>query len=126
MSTAWSNEGNIGQDVEFKVVQVRGEDRTLLQASVFFDNPVPKGDGFEDQGGFWAQVDWWHKDAEAFAEVFKKGMRVVVQGTLRHEEWTDDEGDSRMSVRIRADRMSMLPYRIESVELRPARARQTA
>lgn len=123
MSTTWQNEGNLGADPEFKTVKVANEDRPLLQCSVYFDNPIPKGEGFEDRGGFWARVEWWHQSAEQFCAVYKKGMRVHVQGTLLMEPYEAD-GEDRLSIKVRADRISILPYRIESVHMAPAKSRQ--
>lgn len=126
MSTTWQNEGNLGADPEFKTVKVGKEERTLLQCSVYFDNPVPKakGDGFEDRGGFWARVEWWHQNAEQFCTLYKKGMRVTVQGTLQMEPYEDADGEDRLSIKVRADRISILPYRVESVEMAQAKSRQ--
>ncbi|MGE6193745.1 single-stranded DNA-binding protein [Stutzerimonas stutzeri] len=125
MSTRWDNEGNLGADPEFKLVRVSGkEERALLQCSVYFDNPIPKNEGFEDRGGFWARVEWWHQNAEQFCALYKKGMRVHVQGTLQMEPFEDNEGEDRLSIKVRADRIAILPYRVESVVMGPARNRQ--
>src|SRR3546814_16454041 len=66
------------------------EPSRLLRLNVYFDNPVPKKDGtFEDRGGFWAPVELWHPDAESWASLYQKGMRVVVEGRTVRDEWED-------------------------------------
>ena len=121
MSTYFSGEGNIGSAPDFKEYPNGNEEpRRVLRLNVYFDNPVPKKDGeYEDRGGFWAPVDWWHKDAEHFATLFQKGMRVVVQGREERDDWIDDEENERITYRINARRVSILPYRVESVKLSP-------
>lgn len=121
MSTYFSGDGNIGSAPEFKEYPNGNEEpRRVLRLNVYFDNPVPKKDGeYEDRGGFWAPVDWWHKDAEHFAGLFQKGMRVVVQGREERDDWVDDEENERTTYRINARSVSILPYRVESVTLTP-------
>ena len=121
MSTYFSGEGNIGSAPEFKEYPNGNEEpRRVLRLNVYFDNPVPKKDGeYEDRGGFWAPVDWWHKDAEHFATLFQKGMRVVVQGREERDEWVDDDENERVTYRINARSVSILPFRIESLKLGP-------
>ncbi|RMV73327.1 Single-stranded DNA-binding protein [Pseudomonas caricapapayae] len=124
MSTTWSGEGNIGQDPEFKVVKTSNGERTLLECSVYFDNQVPVGDQFEDRGGFWATVEWWHQSAEAFSKVFKKGMRVLVPGTLIMDTFQSNSGEDRARMKVRAERIALLPYRIENVTMASPRVRE--
>lgn len=121
MSTYFNGEGNIGSAPEFKEYPNGNEEpRRVLRLNVYFDNPVPKKDGeYEDRGGFWAPVDWWHKDAEHFATLFQKGMRVVVQGREERDEWVDDDENERVTYRINARSVSILPYRLESLKLSP-------
>ena len=40
------------------------------------------------------------------------------------EPFEDNEGEDRLSIKVRADRISILPYRVESVVMGPARSRQ--
>lgn len=119
MSTTFINAGNIGSPPEYREIpNDNDEPHRLLRLNVRFDHPVPTRDGeFEDRGGFWAPVEWWHKDAEQFAALFQKGMRVVVDGHFVREEWQDKEGDERVTFKIRARRVSILPYRIAAMTM---------
>ncbi|MFK4136641.1 single-stranded DNA-binding protein [Pseudomonas luteola] len=121
MATDFSGEGNIGSQPEFlEFPNPGGEPRRLLRLNVYFDNLVPHGQGeFEDRGGFWANVEWWHRDAKQFASVFSKGMRVIVPGKIILDQWTDNQNEERSAFKIRADRIGILPHRIESVCLQP-------
>lgn len=121
MSTYFSGEGNIGSAPEFHEYRNGNEEpRRVLRLNVYFDNPVLKKDGdYEDRGGFWAPVDWWHRDAEHFATLFQKGMRVVVQGREERDEWIDDDDNQRITYRINSRSVGILPYRLESVIVSP-------
>ena len=117
MSTKFWGEGNIGTKPEFREFpNGNKEPRRLLRLNVYFDNPVPKGDGeYEDRGGFWASVDLWHKDAERYAELYSKSMRVLVIGRTIMDKWEDDSGAEVRAMKIQASRVGILPVRIQSV-----------
>ncbi|SDS16829.1 single-strand DNA-binding protein [Halopseudomonas litoralis] len=117
MSTHFIGEGNIGSAPEYREFQNGNEEpRRLLRLNVYFDNPVPKKDGgFEDRGGYWAPVELWHREAESWATLYKKSMRVLVEGRTVRDEWEDADDNERVTFKIEARRVGILPYRLESV-----------
>ena len=117
MSTKFWGEGNIGTKPELReFANGNKEPRRLLRLNVYFDNPVPKGDGeYEDRGGFWANVELWHKDAERYSELYSKSMRVVVIGRLVMDKWEDDSGGECRAMKVQASRVGVLPHRIQTV-----------
>lgn len=119
MSTRFHGEGNIGSAPEYReFAQGNEAPRRLLRLNVYFDNPVPKQDGgYEDRGGFWAPVELWHRDAEHWAGLYQKGMRVLVEGRLVRDDWQGDDETPRTTYKIHARSVGMLPYRIESITL---------
>jgi single-strand DNA-binding protein len=118
MSTRFVGEGNIGSAPELHEFP-RGNDepRRLLRLNVYFDNPVPLDDGYEDRGGFWAPVEWWHQDAEHWTSLYQKGMRVLVDGRIVRDEWTDKEDNPRETFKVQARLVAILPYRVEQIAL---------
>jgi len=88
-----------------------------LRLNVYFDNPVPTKEGFEDRGGFWAPVEIWHRDAERWAALYQKGMRRPGGGAGREGRLGGCRGNERVTFKIEARRAGILPYRIESVVL---------
>jgi single-strand DNA-binding protein len=118
MSTRFFNEGNIGSPPEFREVpNGNDEPQRILRLNVYFDHPVPVKDGFEDRGGFWAPVEWWHRDAEHFTTLFQKGMRVVVRGHMKRDDWKTDHDEPRTTFKVKARSVALLPYRIEAVTM---------
>ena len=114
-------EGNIGSTPEFKEFpNGNKEPRRLLRLNVYFDNSIPDGaGGYEDRGGFWAGVEWWHKDAEHYASLFQKGMRVTVAGRAVMDHWEQD-GQPHHALKLQANRVAILPHRIIMVSLVPS------
>lgn len=122
MSTKFWGEGNIGTKPEFREFSNGNkEPKRLLRLNVYFDNPVPKGDGeYEDRGGFWANVELWHKDAERYSELYSKSMRVVVIGRLVMDKWEDDNGGECRAMKVQASRVGILPHRLQSAGMATA------
>jgi single-strand DNA-binding protein len=119
MSTHFFGEGNIGSAPDYReFANGNDEPRRLLRLNVYFDNPVPMKDGtFEDRGGFWAPVELWHRDAEHWSTLYQKGMRVLVEGRTVRDEWEDADENERVTFKIEARRVGILPYRVEGVTL---------
>lgn len=120
MSTIFFGTGNIGANPEFKEFANGNEKpRRLLRLNVYFDNPIPvKEGGYQDHGGYWAPVELWHQSAEEWSQLFQKGMRVMVQGRQVCQEWEDKKtGDKRMTFKVEARDIGILPHRIVEVVL---------
>ncbi|MFS2093014.1 single-stranded DNA-binding protein [Pseudomonas sp. Pseusp11] len=119
MSTFFVGEGNIGSAPEFQEFPSgNDEPRRLLRLNVYFDNPVPREVGYEDRGGYWAPVELWHREAEHWSTLYQKGMRVLVEGRTVRDEWEDSEDNARVTFKIEARRVGVLPHRVHSVVMR--------
>lgn len=118
MSTHFYGEGNIGSAPEYREFpNGNDEPRGLLRLNVYFDNPVPLKDGnYEDRGGYWAPVELWHGQAERWSALYQKGMRVLVEGRTVRDEWEDSDGP-RVTFKIEARRIGILPYRVDTVTM---------
>ena len=119
MSTFFVGEGNIGSAPEFqKFASGNDEPRRLLRLNVYFDNPVPREGSYEDRGGYWAPVELWHREAEHWSTLYQKGMRVLVEGRTVRDEWEDSEDNARVTFKIEARRVGILPHRVHGVVMR--------
>lgn len=120
MSTHFMGEGNIGSDPEIRMFPANGNQppRGVLRLNVRFDNLVSTDQGLVDKGGFWANVEIWHRDVEAWAKLYQRGMRVIVSGRMVLDEWKDREsGEDRSAFKVQAVRIGMLPYRLVQVTM---------
>ncbi len=118
MATLFLGTGNIG-NVEFKEFANGNEEpRRLLRLNVKFDNPIPsKEGGYQDHGGYWAPVEIWHTDADRWSHLYQKGMRVIVWGRQVCQEWEDKQGEKRLTFKVEARDIGILPNRVISVAL---------
>ncbi|WP_437884509.1 single-stranded DNA-binding protein [Pseudomonas sp. LRF_L74] len=120
MSTFFLGEGNIGSAPEFfEFGSGNDEPRRLLKLNVYFDNPVPKDDGYEDRRGFWAPVELWHREAEAWSKLYQKGMRIQVEGRTVLDRWEDDNNTPQSTFKIEARKIGIMPHRLQSIQMIP-------
>ena len=120
MSNHFAGRGNLGADPELKHVEIDGEPRAVVELRIYFDRPVPDGDGgFTDKGGFWLPVNLWGPKAETIAKLLRKGARVRVEGTLVQDTWDDREtGEPASRIEVQADSIDLDLARVEAITFR--------
>lgn len=91
--------GNLTADPDLKFTQ------SGIPAANFTVASTPRS--FDKQSNQWVDGDplflrctVWRDHAEHVAESLSKGMRVIVQGNLRANQWTDKQGNKRTSYEI--------------------------
>ncbi len=119
MSNEFTGVGNVGQAPVLRTVTVRGDNRSVAELRIYFDRQIPQGDGeFKEEGGFWLTVTVWGHRAESIIKLISKGMRVQVTGQLRMDQWEDDDGEARETLRLTADRLSIDLICLDGVQVR--------
>lgn len=112
-------EGNLGLDPNLKSVRRDGEDNDVVNLRIYFDRPVPDGEGnFEDKKGFWLNVEVWGGRATHVARLCAKGSRVAVIGSLMDDSYEKD-GETITGVSVRARHVYLVPTaKLERVHYR--------
>jgi single-strand DNA-binding protein len=111
---------NLGDKPKHKTVPIGDEARDVLELRVYFDRPVPDGEGnYNDKGGFWLNANLWGSRAKLLSELLDKGMRVRVEGTLIQETWEDREGEERSGMKLDLDNVALELVRVASIDMRP-------
>ena len=59
----------------------------------------------------WFRVSVWGKQAESISQYLLKGRQVYVEGRLRTEEYTDRDGNKRISLEVTASDVQLLGSR---------------
>ncbi len=75
----------------------------LCRFSIAVDRAYAK-QGEERQTDFF-NITAWRSTGEFASRYFKKGMRVLVEGTIRNNNYEDSQGIKHYSVDIQADRL---------------------
>lgn len=120
MANTFIGTGNLGSDPVL-TSPVGEDERRVADLRVYFDKPVKNQETgeFEDKGGFWLDVSAWDRLANDAMRTLKKGVRVRVEGSLKHNVWTDEKsGEEKSKFVLYADDISLSLVRVESVQRR--------
>ena len=110
--------GNLGADPEMRYTS-QGIPVTNFRIAVNFVRNNPNGERQEETE--WFRVEAWRQLAELCNQYLTKGRRAFVEGRFRSRQWQGNDGQTRTSNEIVADRVLFLdrPRRVRSSRRRP-------
>lgn len=101
--------GNVGADPEVRSLESGVK---VCRIRVATTERVRKDDGWGDHTE-WHNVVLWRGLADVADKYVRKGSRIYVEGPLRSNEWTDKDGNRRVTVEIIASDMKLLDRRAD-------------
>jgi len=119
MKSIFFDTGNLGAEPILRDVPVDGGGSTnIINMRVRFDRPKLKQEGgYNDEGGFWADVSLIGKRAAKLSSLLHTGARVAVLGELTQEEYVKD-GETRQAMKISASFIGPDPIAIDTIKFR--------
>ena len=76
-------------------------------------------DGEKQSRTEWHRIEAWGKLAEICGEYLSKGQPVLIEGSIKTDEWEDQEGKKRQTTKIKAREMQMLGTRERTQKKEP-------
>ena len=114
--------GNLGNDPEVKYTQ---SGMAVTRVSLATTSVRKDREGNQQERTEWHRVVFFGKLGEIAGEYLRKGSSVYVEGSIRYDKYTGQDGQERYTTDIVADEMQMLGGRGEGAASggeRPARA----
>lgn len=111
--------GNLGNDPETKYTQ---GGMAVTRASIATTSVRKDREGNAQERTEWHRVVFFGKLGEIAGEYLRKGSQVYVEGSIKYDKYTGQDGVERYSTDIIADEMQMLGGRGEGGGDRPQRA----
>lgn len=102
--------GNLGNDPETKYTQ---SGMAVTRASLATTSVRKDREGNTQERTEWHRVVFFGKLGEIAGEYLRKGSQVYVEGTLRYDKYTGQDGQERYTTDIVADEMQMLGGRAD-------------
>lgn len=99
--------GNLTRDVELRRTP-QGTAVTDLGLAV--NERVKRNDEWVDEANFF-DITLWGRTAEVASEYLAKGSSVLIEGRLKYETWSQEDGSKRSKVKVVGERMQMLGSR---------------
>jgi single-strand DNA-binding protein len=103
--------GNLGDDPETKYTQGGMAVTTIRLATTSVRKDK---DGQTQERTEWHRVKFFGKLGEIAGEYLKKGSQVYVEGSIRYDKYTGQDGVEKYTTDIVADEMQMLGGKSES------------
>ena len=101
--------GNLGADPEMRFTQ---DGTPVTSFRIATNRRWSSQDGTMQEETVWFRISAWQRQAEACNQYLTKGQRVLVVGEMREPStWTDQEGNARASLEVRARNVQFLSPR---------------
>ncbi|MEF2148644.1 single-stranded DNA-binding protein [Luteimonas sp. FXH3W] len=97
--------GNVGNDPEVKYTQ---GGMAIAKVSLATTSVRKDRDGNTQERTEWHRVTFFGKLGEIAGEYLKKGSQVYVEGSIRYDKYTGQDGIERYTTDIIGDEMQML------------------
>lgn len=97
--------GHLGKDPEMRYTP---SGRAVTTFNVAVSRSWNSSDGQRRSETEWFKVVSWGNLAEICNKYLTKGQQVYIEGRLQTRSWEDKEGNSRKSVEVVANEMTML------------------
>lgn len=97
--------GNLGSDPEIRTLPsgAKVANFSIATTETYTDRSGQKQDQTE-----WHRIELWEGLANVAEQYLKKGDSVYIEGRIRSEKWTDQNGQEKTGIRIRGQAMQML------------------
>ena len=80
-----------------------------VRFSVAINRTYNTKEGEKKEEVLFLEVNAWRKLAEICNQYVKKGSPILVDGRLRENRWTDNEGKERLKIYVEASDILLLP-----------------
>jgi single-strand DNA-binding protein len=92
--------GNLARDPELRSVTTGSRETSVVNFTVAVSREYRKSDGSTDKNTTFVNCEAWDSGAEAIASSFNKGDLVMLEGSLRNDNWEKD-GVKHSSMKVR-------------------------
>ncbi|SIO03485.1 single-stranded DNA-binding protein [Algoriphagus halophilus] len=97
--------GNLGADPEVKYLE---GDNVVANISLATTEAYKDRNGNRVEQTEWHDLELWGQQAKIAEQYLKKGSQIYVEGKIKSDKWTDEQGQNRKKVRIRVLSFTML------------------
>jgi len=96
--------GNLTRDVELRRTP---QGTAVTDVGLAVNERVKRNDEWVDEANFF-DITLWGRTAEVASEYLAKGSSVLIEGRLKYETWSQEDGTKRSKVKVVGERMQML------------------
>lgn len=98
--------GNLTRDPQTRFL---ANDRAVADFSIACNRRYRTADGEQREEVTFVDCEAWGRTAELVGQYLTKGRAAFVEGRLRLDSWTDQQGNKRSRIKVVADNVQFLP-----------------
>lgn len=99
--------GNLTRDPELRTVSSGDKKTSVVSFTVAVSKDFTRANGTKDKIVSYIQCEAWDSGADIIGDSFKKGDLVMIEGTLRNDNWEKD-GVKHSTLKIRVNNFSKI------------------
>ena len=108
--------GRLGKTLEAKSTATG---KTYVDLQIATNRPIKQNDTWAESTD-WHQVRFWGKQADTCCKYLDKGMLVAIEGSLKTDQWTSEDGNKQFRTYVLGQQLHLLPKKQEpTTELIP-------
>ena len=96
--------GNLTRDVELRDA---GKSK-VAEFGLATNRKIKRADGSKDQEVTYVDCEIWAGAAEVLAKYAKKGTPLLLEGSLKYEDWEGSDGKKRSKLSVRVNNFEFL------------------
>ena len=97
--------GNLGADPEVKYLE---GDKVVANLSLATTEAYNDRSGNRVEQTEWHDLELWDQQAKIAEKYLKKGSQIYVEGKIKSDKWTDEQGQNRKKIKIRVLSFTMV------------------
>lgn len=86
-----------------------GADKTVTSFTVAHNSRFKSSDGEQREEVSFIDCEAWGRQGEIAAQYLNKGSMVIVEGRIKQDNFTDNEGQKRSKLKLVADKVHLMP-----------------
>ena len=106
--------GNLTRDPVIKVISNGGKKTTVANFTLARSRHFKKTNGDKSKETTFIDCEVWDTGAETIGKYVTKGDGLVIEGSLKNDQWEDKDGQMQYRMRIRVSSFDLLPKRSET------------
>jgi single-strand DNA-binding protein len=108
--------GNVTRDPEVKILDINNKKVTVCNFTLAVSRFFKKANGERDKDTTFVACETWDSGAETLGKYVVKGDPILIEGSLKVENWEDKDGKKMSRTKVRVtnfDRLYRAPVREE-------------
>lgn len=99
--------GNLTRDPELRTITTGDKQTSVVSFTVAVSKDFTRANGTRDKIVSYISCEAWDSGAEVIGESFKKGDLVMIEGSIRNDNWEKD-GVKHSTLKVRVNNFSKI------------------